>query len=164
MEEKKYIQLGETTNILKLWITTKDGKETGEYLTFNMKDIELLDRYQQMLDEYQKNHQWIKNQLTIIDKKQDFTKKGKIMSNNEEMKYHAIKEFYKRQKQVLDLFLGEGGVDKLLYGRTLEWETIQEIEKIITEQIAPQLNITMDNIAKEIKSKYNINTRNDVLE
>lgn len=164
MEEKKYIQLGETTNILKLWITTKDGKETGDFLEFNMKDIDLLDRYQKMLDENQKNHQWIKNQLTIIDKKQDFKKKDKIMSNNEEMKYHAIKDFYKRQKQVLDLFLGEGGVDKLLYGRTLEWETIQEIEKIITEQIAPQLNITMDNIAKEIKSKYNINTRNDVLE
>lgn len=164
MEEKKFIQLGESTNTLKLWIKTKDGKETGDFLEFNLKDIKLLDRYQKMADEDNKNKQWIKNQFVIINNKQDFKKKGKIMSNNEEQKYKAILQYYKKQKEIYDLFLGEGGVDKLLYGRKFEWETLVEIEKIIKEQIAPNLNITMENITDEIKSKYGFVDKGDVLE
>ena len=164
MEEEKYIQLGKSTNVLRLWIKTENGEKTGEYLEFNMKDIELLDRYQRMQDEFNKNQQWIQNQFVIIDKKQDFTKKGKLMSNNQEMTYNAIREYYKRQKKVFDMFLGDGGVDKLLYGRPFEWETLKEINKLIEEQIAPYLDITMDNIKKEIKDKYNVNVQSDVLE
>lgn len=164
MEEEKYIQLGKSTNVLRLWIKTEDGVKTGDYLEFNLKDIELLDRYQKMQDEFNKNQQWIQNQFVIIDKKQDFTKKGKLMSNNQEMTYNAIREYYKRQKKVFDMFLGDGGVDKLLYGRPFEWETLKEINKLIEEQIAPYLDITMDNIKKEIKDKYNVNVQSDVLE
>ena len=166
MEEKKYIVLPESTNTLRLWIKTKKGEETVEYLEFNLKDIELLDKYQKANEESRKNREWINNQFVIIDKKQDFTKKGKIMSNNEELKYHAIKDFYKNQKEIYDMFLGKGGVDKLLYNRLFEWETIMEIEKIIQEQIIPNLNITMDNITKEIKDKYklDLNSKIEVLE
>ena len=154
MEEKKYIILPESTNVLKLWIKTKDGKETGSYLEFNLKDIELIDTYQKCIDETKKNRAWITNQLAIISKKQDFTKKGEIFSNNEKEQYYAIKKYYQMQKETFDLFLGKGEVDKLLYGRKLEWETSIEIEKLITEQIAPNFDITMDNIVKEIKDKY----------
>ena len=164
MEEEKYVQLGKSTNVLRLWIKTEDGVKTGDYLEFKMKDIELLDRYQKMQDEFNKNQQWIQNQFVIIDKKQDFTKKGKLMSNNQEMTYNAIREYYKRQKKVFDMFLGDGGVDKLLYGRPFEWETLKEINKLIEEQILPYLDITMDNIKKEIKDKYNVNVQSDVLE
>ena len=76
------------------------------------------------------------------------------MSNNEHLKYDAIRTFFKKEKEVLDLFLGKGGVDKLLYGRSLQWNTLSEITSIIEEQIAPYFDITMDNIAKSIKEKY----------
>lgn len=164
MKEKKFITLGESTNVLKLWIRTKDGKETGEYLEFNLKDIEVLDRYQKMITENNKNRQWLENQFVIINKKQDFKKKDKLMSNNEEAKYNALLQFYKKQKEIFDMFLGEGGVDKLLYGRKLEWGTLKEIGKIIKEQIEPYLDVNMDNIAKEIKEKYNFANKGDVLE
>jgi hypothetical protein len=150
----EYIELGENENLLKLGIRTKDGVDTGETLEFNLKDIELLDKLQKMRDDNKKNHQWINSQLVIIDKKQDFRKKDQLMSNNEKLKYEAIKTFYKKEKEVYDLFLGEGGVDKLLYGRPLEWTTLREIDKIIETQIAPKLDINMDNIVKEIKQKY----------
>lgn len=152
--EKKYINLKDDEDLLKLWIKTKDGKETGECLIFDLKDIDLLDRYQKMIDDDKRNQKWIKDQFVIIDKKQDFTPKGKLMSNNERLKYDAIRTFFKKEKEVLDLFLGKGGVDKLLCGRSLQWNTLNEITSIIEEQITPYFDITMDNIAKSIKEKY----------
>ena len=157
MEEKKYIEISESTNILKLWLRTKDGKETGEHLEFNLKDLELIDRLQKASDETNKNHNWLNNQFAIINKKQDFTKKGRILSNNQQLKYNAIKEFMNRQMETYNLFLGEDGVKKILNGRKVEWETVIEIEDIIKNQIAPQLDITMDNITNEVKEKYKIN-------
>ena len=161
MENKDFITIGESTNLLKLIIKTKDGKETGGILEFNLKDIGLIDKLQKMYDENRKNHNWINSQLTIISKKQDFKKKGQIMSNNERMQYEAIKTFYERQKEIYDMFLGEGGVDKLLYGRPLELETLIEIEKIISEQISPKLDITMKNITNEIKNKYKFDIKDN---
>lgn len=166
MEEKKYITLPEDNDTLKLWIRTKDGKETGEYLEFNLKDLELIDTYQKCLDETKKNRSWITNQISIINKKQDFTKKGEILSNNEREEYNAIKKFYQMQKETYDMFLGKDGVDKLLYGRKLQWDTLMEIENIISEQIAKNFDIKMDNIVSEIKEKYkvDIESKPEVLE
>lgn len=160
MKNENFITLSESSNVLRLKIRTQDKKETGEELVFNLNDIELIDKLDKMWNEHRKNRQWINNQLTIINKKQDFKKKGQLMSNNEKLKYEAIKSFYKKQKETYDLFLGEGGVDKLLYGRPLEWGTLEEIATIISEQISPKLDITMDNIEKEIKSKYKIDIKN----
>lgn len=162
--EKKFIQINENEDVLKLWIKTKDGKETGEYLEFNLEDIELLDTLQKMKDETSKNYQWIKSQFVIIDKKQDFKKKNKIMTNNEEMKYNAIKQYYKKQKDIFNMFLGKNGVEKLLYGRKFDWETLEEVNNIIEKQISPQLNITMDNITNKIKNKYKMEIKTDNIE
>lgn len=162
--EKKFIQIEENKDVLKLWIKTKNGKETGDFLEFNLEDIELLDTLQKMNDETNKNYQWINNQITIIDKKQDFKKKNKIMTNNEEMKYNAIKQYYKKQKDIFNMFLGENGVEKLLYGRKFDWETLEEVSNIIKNQISPQLNVTMDNITNKIKNKYKIEIKKDNIE
>ena len=57
--------------------------------------------------------------------------------------------------------MGEGGVDKLLYGRKFEWNTLEEIIKIIEEQIEPELKKTTDNIIAKVKSKYNYTAQED---
>ena len=41
--EKKFIRLNNSDDVLRLYIETKEGKETGEYLEFDMEDIDLLD-------------------------------------------------------------------------------------------------------------------------
>lgn len=163
-KEKEYIQLNNSDDVLTLWIRTREGVETGECLTFDMEDIDLLDNLEKMRVETRKNQQWIDNQLTIISKKQDFTKKGEAMSNNTKETYHAIKSYYKKQREIFEIFLGEGAVDKLLYGRKFEWGTIREILKIINEVIAPKLEKLTDNIINKIKGKYNTSKENDVLE
>ena len=162
--EKKFIKLNNSDDVLRLHIQTKEGKETGEYLEFDMEDIDLLDNLQKMKDEIIKNRNWLRNQFTIIEKKQDFTQKNKLMSNNEKMKYDALKSFYKKQKDIYSLFLGENGVDKLLYGRKFEWETMEEIDQIIDKQILPLLNISFDNITKKVKEKYKISNQEEIEE
>lgn len=155
MEEKKYIQLNNSDDVLTLWIKTKEGKETGECLTFDMEDIDLLDNLEKMRTESIKNHNWVNSQLAIIGKKEDFTKKGEAISNNTRETYRVLKSYFKRQKEIFDIFLGKGGVDKLLYGRKFEWGTLQEITEIIEKQIVPLIKQTTDNIVDKVKKKYN---------
>ena len=161
--EKKYIKLNNSDDVLRLYIQTKDGKETGEYLEFDMEDIDLLDNLQKMQNDLVKNYNWLKNQFTIIEKKQDFTKKGNLMSNNKKMKYDALKSFFNKQKEIYNIFLGENGVEKLLYGRKFEWNTMNEINEIIEKQISPYLDITMKSITDKIKNKYSqVETKEEI--
>lgn len=147
-----FIKLSEN-NLLRLKIQTSDGRETGEYLEFDLEDIELPLRYQEILEKDKKNKEQLRNQMLIIDKRQD-VKGKKLMSKNQEDKIKAINDFFKKEIEVYDLFLGEGGVKKLLNGRKLGWTTLSEIDEIIDKQIAPYLDTTMEDITKKVKDKY----------
>lgn len=150
-------------NLLKLEIVDENGNSTGEYLEFDLEDIELPFKYQEIIERLKKSRQNLKNQFTIIEKKQDHKGK-KLMSSNEEEKLKALNNFYKEQVEIYNIFLGENGVQKLLNGRKLRWTTLSEIDELIEKQIAPQLNITMDDITKKIKSKYSNKKEDNVLE
>ena len=137
----------------RLKIETEDGKDTGEYLEFQLDDIELPLRYQELLEKDKKNKENLKNQMIIIDKRQD-VKGKKLMSKNEEDKIKAINEFFLKEVEVYNMFLGARGVEKLLNGRKFTWTTLQEIDDIISSQIMPHIDISMENITKKIKEKY----------
>ena len=150
-------------NILKLEIVDEKGNSTGEYLECDLEDIELPFKYQEILERLKKSRQNLKNQFTIIEKKQDHKGK-KLMSYNEEEKLKALNNFYNEQVEIYNIFLGENGVQKLLNGRKLRWTTLTEIDELIEKQIAPQLNVTMDDITKKIKSKYSNKKEDNILE
>ena len=147
-----YIQL-KKDNIIRLGIKDSEGNDTGNSLEFDFEDASLFLRYNEMLEKEKKNRIWLNNQFLIIDKKQDHKGK-KLLSSNEEAKLETINEFFKKEKEVLDMFLGEGGVDKLLNGRKLGWTSFKEINDIITKQIAPYFDKTMDNITSKVKELY----------
>lgn len=147
-----YIQL-QNKDILRFNIKDMDGNPTGEYLEFDLEDIELPLIYQEMIEEEKRNRANLKNQFIIIDKQQDHKGK-KMLSSNEEAKVKAINEFYKKEAEILNKFLGENGVQKLLCGRKLRWTTLDEIGDIIEKVIAPKLDLTMESIQKKIKGKY----------
>ena len=63
------------SDLLKLKIVTNEGEDTGEYLEFDLEDIGLLLRYQELLEKDKKNREHLRNELLIIDKRQDV--KGK---------------------------------------------------------------------------------------
>ena len=152
------------SDVLTLKIETSEGKNTGEVLTFDLEDIELPIKYQELIEKNKRNVENLRNQLLIIDKRQD-VKGKKLMSKNEEDRVKALNDFYKKQVEVYNIFLGENGVQKLLNGRKLGWTTLQEIDEIIDKQIAPYLKQNMKSIEDRVKEKYSnlVNKNKEVL-
>jgi len=151
-EEEKYIQL-DKSDTLKLGIRDAEGKPTGEYLEFDLEDIELPLRLQNMIKKVQFIKSDLDKKLLIIEKKQDY--KGKnMMSSNEEAQYRAFRDAMRELEKVYNSFLGENGVKKLLGGGNLQWTSFNKIDKIIEEQIMPKLNFKSLDIKKKIKTMF----------
>ena len=147
-----YIQLNKD-NVLRLKIQDSNGIDTGEMLEFDLEDTELLLRYQDMLEQDKKLRSKLRNELYLIKKRED-VKGKKYLSKNEEDALKTINNFFKEEVKVMNMFLGENGVEKLLNGRKFGWTTLQEISEIITKQIGPHLDKTMDIVTEKIKSVY----------
>ena len=156
-EKESFIQL-KKDNILKIGIKDSDGNDTGEHLEFDMEDINLALRLNECDEKHRKNLEFLRNQFIIIDKKED--KKGKkILSWKEEEKLKVLQEFYKREMEALDLFLGENGTKKLLNGRNPYYSMYEDINDML-KPILPKLKLRADDIAKKIKDKYsNVNNQ-----
>ena len=154
-----FIQLSES-DVLRLPIRTADGKETGECLEFDLEDIELPLRYQELIEKDKRNKENLRNQLLIIEKRED-VKGKKLLTKNEEDKIRVINEFFIKEIEVYNMFLGPRGVEKLLNGRKFTWTTLSEIDAIIEKQIAPKLDISMEKITDKIKNKYGQKTNKE---
>lgn len=161
-EMENFIQL-KKDNILKIGIKDAEGKETGEHLEFDLEDIEMPLKLNECELKHRKNLEYLRMQFVIIDKKED--KKGKfILSWKEEEKIKVLQEFYKREMDALDLFLGEGGTKKLLNGRNPYYSMYEDINDML-EPILPKLKLRADDISNKIREKYsNKATEKNVLE
>ena len=148
-----YIQLKDSDDVLRLGIKDSEGNDTGECLVFDLQDMELLMKYQEIIEEDKKARVKLQNQFNIINKQQDHKGK-KLLSYNEEQKVKAMQEFYKKEIEIYNMFLGENGVQKLLNGRKIGWSTLQEIDEIIERDILPRLEINAKNIKQKIMEKY----------
>lgn len=158
-----YIQLKEDEDILRLWIKDAKGNNTREFLEFDLQDIELPIKYQTIIEEDKKARLSLKNQFSIIEKKQDHKGK-KLFSANEEAKIRAMQDFYKKEIEIYNMFLGENGVQKLLQGRSVSWSTLEKLDEIIEKQILPQLKVNAEDIKSKIMKKYSKEQRDDVIE
>ena len=150
------------SNELRLKITTDDGRDTGEYLTFDLEDIELPLRYQEMIEKNKKNVDWLKKELVIIEKRQD-VKGKKLLSKNEEDKIKALNKFFNEEVEIYNMFLGENGVQKLLNGRKLGWTSLDEISEIIEKQILPYFNKKAEEMEQKVIEKYKVDDKKEVI-
>lgn len=160
--EENYIQL-QKNDVLKLRIRDAEGNDTGNYLEFDLEDIELLPKYQELVDKDRKNRNYLSNQFKILEKKKDYKKKNELLTYKQKEQVRMLQEFYRKEVEVYNMFLGEQGVEKLLNGRKLNWNTLAEIDEIIEKAILPKLEITEKSIKDKIMKKYT-NKRDDVLE
>jgi hypothetical protein len=156
---ENFIQLNKD-DVLRLEIRTDDGKSTGEFLEFDLEDIELPLKYQEMSEMEKRNQQNLKNQFLIIDKRQD-VKGKKLLSKNEEDKIKALNDFFKKEEEIYDMFLGKGGVRKLLNGRKMGWTSLKNIDEIIKKQIMPHFDLSMERITNKVKEKYSQSKNKD---
>lgn len=156
------IQLRKNEDILRLKIRDAEGNDTGNYLEFDLQSIELLERYQKMFDEDKKARENLQRQFVIIEKKQDHKGK-KLLTYKQELQVKAIKDFYNKEIEIYNLFLGENGVQKLLNGREVSWYIFEEINDIIKNDIIPKLKINSEDIKNNIVKKYS-NKRDDIIE
>lgn len=150
-----FIQL-KKSNLLRLGIKDVDGNDTGEYLEFQLDDIELPLRYQELIEMDKKNRTNLRNQMLIIDKRED-VKGKKLFSKNEEDKLKALNDFFKKETNIYDMFLGKDGVKKLLNGAKLGFGSLAMIDELIEQQIKPYLDNNIVDIANQIKGKYGVN-------
>ena len=141
-------------NIVKIGIEDSEGNDTGQYLEFDLEDIELPLKYQECIEMHKKNAQFIKMQFVAIDKKQDIKGK-KLLSKNEEEKIKILNEFYKREMEALDLFLGKDGTKKLLNGRRPYYSMYDDINEML-EPVMPILKKGFESIENKIKNKYKL--------
>ena len=85
-------------DLVKFKILDEDGKDTGEWLEFDIGDIELPIRLQDMIEKYKLNRANLKNKFIIIEKKQDHKGK-KLLSSNEEEKIKTSNTVRKWQEK-----------------------------------------------------------------
>ena len=154
---EKEIKLSKS-NLLRLKITTDTGEDTKQELLFDLEDIELSLRYQEMLERDKKNRDWLNKELLIINKRQDIKGK-KLLSKNEEDKLKAYNKFFKEEVEIYNMFLGENGVQKLLNGRKLGWTSLAEIDEIIEKQILPYFDKQAEMIENKVMQKYKVENK-----
>lgn len=156
---KDFIQLKEN-NVVTIGIKDKDGNIIDGELYFDLEDIDLPIRYQEMLEKHKKNENELRHQLTIINKKQDIKGK-KLFSKNQEDTFKAMKEYYLKDMEALDYFLGEGKTQMILNAmkRKPYISMFEDIGEMLTP-IIPVIEKNMEITENTIKEKYKIKEDN----
>ena len=159
----EYVKLN-SSNILEIGILDRNNKPTGEVLTFDIEDIETAEKYNECAEKHYDNVQRFKFDIAVIEKKQDVTKKGSLMSENEKAKMKRIREFYKDEMDALDLFLGENGTLKLLAGRKPYISMYDDITEALEKDVLPHLKTNYESLVDKIKSKYNVESAANIID
>ena len=147
-----FIQL-EKGNVFRIGIKDENGNFLKKVLEFDFEDSSVLLKYQDMMEKIKKDKSWLNNQYLIIGKRQDVRGK-KLLSKNEEDKFRAEQEFFKRIVEDYNMFLGTNGIETLLNGRNVSFASLIMVDKIIEKQILPLLEKYQNKIDEDIKKKY----------
>lgn len=162
MATNNQIKIGSSEGIIKVDLVDEEDKKVGE-LTFDIEDIELPLKVQKVHDDHLKNLNALKIQFAVIDKKEDHKGK-KLLSFNEEQKIKAMKEYYQKEMETLDILLGEGGTEKLLAGRKPYYFMFDDIMKQL-EQITPLFDEGFKHLEEKVKNKYkDVKSEENILE
>lgn len=155
-----YIKLKEKKDIFKLGIIDENGNIVKDIdgnevcLEFDLADINLPLRYNKCINDIKKAKINLKNQLIIIDKKQDRQRKNSL-SVNDELKAKAMEKFFYDAEKAMDLFLGKNGTKKFLNGRNPYWEMFDDLSEAI-EPYMNKMKLSVNDMTNRIKEKYKV--------
>ena len=154
MENDIQIKIKKSDKVLRIPIIDENDKDTGEFLQFDVEDIQTALNLQDAIEMHKKNVAYFKNQEVIINKQQDHQGK-KVFSSRQESLAKATKEFYKREIEAMDKFIGEGKTEVILkvMGRNPYLSMFNDIEELL-EPIFPIIEQKYKDYKKEIETKY----------
>lgn len=139
-------------NLFKIGIKNAEGKDTGEVITIDLEDIELPLKLQECEEAIKNNDKWLSMQKMIIEKRAD--RKGKkLLSANEEALIRVMNEYFKKQTDAWEIFLGKGTISKILCGRKPYYTMFAELDEQLTP-LMPKLRANCTSIQEKIKAKY----------
>lgn len=126
----------------------KDGREV--FIEFDLEDINTIDKYNKATKMCENAGRTLRNEISIIEKKQDVVKNG--ISKNVELKYKAMQKYFSDIEKSMDLFLGEGGFSKI-FGEKRYLTMLDDLSDML-EPIIPLLKINAEDLKKKIVTKY----------
>ena len=148
-------------NTIKIGIIDENGKDTGEYLEFNLNDTDLLLKYQEAIEQLKANKNALKMSFALINKKQDHSGKNLLSSQLEE-KLKAFNTFMEKEMAAYDMFLGKDGCKKILNGKKPYYEMFTDIDEMI-QPILPMIKKGWDDLENRLINKYVNVEENNVL-
>lgn len=154
------LKIKRSENLLRFGIKDENDNDTGEYLQFDVEDMSAALQYQDCVELHKKNLANFRNQIIIIEKKQDHKGK-KLLSANEEAELKALNDFYAKEMEALDLFIGKGKTQAILdiMGRKPYFSMFQDIIEML-EPVMPQIEKGYKDFKNKIKNKYQIKEGN----
>ena len=133
-------------------IYTIEVNDNGDTIEFDLADIELPFKCERALDKINKLKKDFNIKIKIINKKQDFTKKGEYMSNNEKELLNAQKQMFKDMRIAMDEFLGQGACQKI-FGDRNYLEMYDDLMKELNPHL-DKMEFNLKGIKKRIIDKY----------
>ena len=154
------LQVKRSDSLIRIGLKDENGKDTGEYLQFDVEAINNALNFQECIELHKKNLSALKNQFIIIDKKQDHKGK-KLMSANEEAKMEALESYYKKEMEALDLFIGKGKTQVILniMGREPYFSMFDDISELL-EPVLPVIEKGFKDFKSKIEKKYQVKEEN----
>lgn len=133
-------------------IYTIEVNDNGDTIEFDLVDIELPFKCERALNEVNRIYRDLKAKLLIIEKKEDHSLDGEIMTANEKAKLDAHRTAFKEMRVAMDAFLGEGACQKIFGDRNY-----LEMFDDLLEALAPhfeKMKLNTEGITARIKAKY----------
>lgn len=157
------IQIKKSDSLIRIGLKDENGNDTGEYLQFDVEAINNAINYQECIELHKKNLAALKNQFIIIGKRQDHKGK-KLLSANEEAQMEALEDYYKKEMEALDLFIGKGKTQVILniMGREPYFSMFDDFSELL-EPVLPVIEKGFKDFKEKIAEKYK-NVEEKVLE
>lgn len=149
------MQIGlKNTGVLEVEIVDFKGEPTGEKLVFDTLDIELPFKMQEMFEKHEGNIKKLKADTILLEKKKyPASKKKSLFTQKQQDEFKLMRDFYNKEMETMDVFLGEGGCKKMLNGRKPYLTMFNDITEAL-EPVMKELASDTGDIVDKIKSKY----------
>lgn len=135
-------------NVYQLEVNDK-----GEYIEFDLLDIDLPDKIMKAYKDLEKEEKNVKIQEQIIYKK---------FANNPTKKWDEIhkleKQYFKDARAIFDSFLGEGACQKI-FGNTDRYGMFADLLNALQPHF-DKMELNLDEIKKNLIEKYSPNKKN----